>query len=73
MKKILIGTRGSKLSLAYAQKVKNLLIQANKDLETLVDIKTISTTGDKKKGRKTIKNWWKKFILQRNRRKIVKR
>ena len=49
MKKILIGTRGSKLSLAYAQKVKNLLIQANKDLESLVDIKIISTTGDKAK------------------------
>ena len=47
MKKILIGTRGSKLSLAYAQKVKNLLIQANKGLEILIDIKTISTTGDK--------------------------
>jgi hydroxymethylbilane synthase len=49
MKKILIGARGSKLSLAYAQKVKNLLIQANKGLEILIDIKTISTTGDKKK------------------------
>ena len=49
MKKILIGSRGSRLSLAYAQKVKNLLIEANKGLEILIDIKTISTTGDKMK------------------------
>ena len=47
MKKIIIGARGSKLSLAYAAKVKNLILKENPDLnESNLDIKTIKTSGD---------------------------
>ena len=44
MKKIIIGARGSKLSLVYVSKVKNLILQNNKDLE--IQIKIIKTSGD---------------------------
>lgn len=43
--KIIIGTRGSILALAQAEKVKEMLIAANEGLE--IEIKTIVTTGDK--------------------------
>ena len=44
MKKIIIGARGSKLSLAYATKVKNLILKSSKDVD--IHIKTIKTSGD---------------------------
>ena len=44
MKKIIIGARGSKLSLAYVSKVKALILQSSKDTE--INIKTIKTSGD---------------------------
>jgi len=44
MKKIIIGARGSKLSLAYASKVKDLILKSSKDID--IQIKTIKTTGD---------------------------
>ena len=44
MKKIIIGTRGSKLSQAYASKVRSLILQNVKDIE--LSIKTIKTSGD---------------------------
>ena len=44
MKKIIIGARGSKLSLAYVSKVKRLIIESSKDLD--IHIKTIKTSGD---------------------------
>jgi len=44
MKKITIGSRGSKLSLAYATKVKSLILQNSKNID--IHIKTIRTTGD---------------------------
>ena len=47
MTKITIGARGSKLSLAYVSRVKDLLIKNNDGLsETDIKIKTITTTGD---------------------------
>ena len=48
MKKIIIGSRGSKLSLAYAEKVKNLILANEKDIkyENLL-IHKIKTSGDK--------------------------
>ena len=47
MKKITIGARGSKLSLAYAAKVKELLVKNNKDLkEENINFKAIKTSGD---------------------------
>ncbi len=47
MTKITIGARGSKLSIAYVKKVKELLIQKNNDLrEENIDFKAIKTSGD---------------------------
>ena len=46
-KKILIGSRGSKLSLAYANYAKNLLIKLNSQFDdNSIDIKIIKTSGD---------------------------
>ena len=47
MTKITIGARGSKLSLAYVAKVKDLLLQEHKSLkENNIIIQTIKTSGD---------------------------
>ena len=46
-KKFIIGSRGSKLSLAYSNYVKNLLIKSNPEFEdTSIEIKIIKTSGD---------------------------
>lgn len=46
-KKFIIGSRGSKLSLAYSNHVKNLLIKSNSIFdENSIDIKIIKTSGD---------------------------
>ena len=44
MKKIIIGARGSKLSLAYVSKVKNLILKNSQDVD--IQVKTIKTSGD---------------------------
>ena len=44
MKKIIIGARGSKLSLAYVSKVKNLILESVKNVD--IHTKTIKTSGD---------------------------
>jgi|TARA_B110000285_G_scaffold23658_1_gene22831 hydroxymethylbilane synthase len=47
MKKIVIGARGSKLSLAYADRVKKLLLKKEPELaEDLIEIQSITTSGD---------------------------
>ena len=47
MKKITIGARGSKLSLTYAAKVKELLLKNSSELkEENIDLKEIKTSGD---------------------------
>ena len=52
-KKFIIGSRGSKLSLAYSMHVKNLLIKSNSQFEdSLIDIKIIKTSGDIFKNKK---------------------
>jgi len=46
-KKFMIGSRGSKLSLAYSNHVKNLLIKSNLGFnDNLIEIKIIKTSGD---------------------------
>ena len=46
-KKFIIGSRGSKLSLAYSNHVKNLLINSNKEFNAnSIEIKIIKTSGD---------------------------
>ena len=44
MKKIIIGARGSKLSLVYVTKVKNLILQNSRDID--FEVKIIKTSGD---------------------------
>ena len=47
MKKIIIGARGSKLSLAYAGRVKKLLLEAESSLSSdNIRIQSIKTSGD---------------------------
>ncbi len=47
MKKIVIGARGSKLSLAYAAKVKKLILDSEPTLSaSLIEIQSIKTSGD---------------------------
>ena len=48
-KKIIIGSRGSKLAILYAQKVKDKIIQNANFKEEEVFIKAISTKGDQVK------------------------
>jgi len=46
-KKFIIGSRGSKLSLAYSNHVKNLLIKSNSQFDdSSIEIKIIKTSGD---------------------------
>jgi len=46
-KKFIIGSRGSKLSLAYASHVRNLLIKSNSQFDdNSIEIKIIKTSGD---------------------------
>ena len=46
-KKFIIGSRGSQLSLAYSNHVKDLLIKSNSQLDNnSIDIKIIKTSGD---------------------------
>ena len=46
-KKFIIGSRGSKLSLAYSSHVKNLLIKSNSQFDdNSIEIKIIKTSGD---------------------------
>ena len=44
--KITIGTRGSKLSLAYANKVKSIISEREPKIDKEIIIKTIKTSGD---------------------------
>ena len=44
MKKITIGARGSKLSLVYVSKVKNLILQSHGDID--IQVRIIKTSGD---------------------------
>jgi hydroxymethylbilane synthase len=47
MKKTVIGARGSKLSLAYAAKVKRLILESNHNLSSdEIEIQSIKTSGD---------------------------
>ena len=46
-KKFIIGSRGSKLSLAYSGHVKNLLLKSNPQFDdNSIEIKIIKTSGD---------------------------
>jgi len=50
--KIIIGSRGSKLALIYAQKVKNKILESSELIEDQIIIKGIVTKGDKVKDKR---------------------
>ena len=65
MKKIVIGSRESKLSLVYANKVKSLILEKEADLsETNIEIKTIKTSGDIFKDKKLSEIGGKKLFCK---------
>ena len=62
-KKFIIGCRGSKLSLAYSNHIKNLLIKSISEFNTdSVEIKIIKTDGDIFKEKKYTKLVVKAFF-----------
>ena len=63
LNKIIIGSRGSKLSLAYANKVKDLISNIDLTVGKKIIIETIQTSGDLLRIKK-YRNWRKKFILR---------
>ena len=74
MTKITIGARGSKLSIAYVEKVKKLLIQKNKDLnEETIHFKAIKTSGDINKNIKLSKIGGKKLFCKEIEEKLLKK
>ena len=52
LNKIIIGSRGSKLSLAYANKVKDLISNIDLTAGKKVTIETVQTSGDLFKDKK---------------------
>ena len=45
--RIIIGSRGSKLSIAYTEKAKNLIVNSDQKLKNKILYKKIKTTGDR--------------------------
>ena len=74
MTKITIGARGSKLSIAYVEKVKELLIQKNKDLnKENIYFKAIKTSGDINQNKKLSEIGGKKLFCKEIEEKLLKK
>ena len=74
MTKITIGARGSKLSIAYVEKVKELLIQKNEDLnEENIHFKAIKTSGDTKHNIKLSEMGGKKLFCKEIEESLLKK
>ncbi len=74
MTKITIGARGSKLSIAYVEKVKELLIQRNKDLnKENIHFKAIKTSGDINQNIKLSEMGGKKLFCKEIEEKLLKK
>ena len=74
MTKITIGARGSKLSIAYVEKVKELLIQRNKDLnKENIYFKAIKTSGDINQNKKLSEIGGKKLFCKEIEEKLLKK
>ena len=74
MTKITIGARGSKLSIAYVEKVKKLLIQRNKDLNREnIYFKAIKTSGDINQNKKLSEIGGKKLFCKEIEEKLLKK
>ena len=74
MIKITIGARGSKLSIAYVERVKELLIQRNKDLnKENIHFKAIKTAGDINQNTKLSEIGGKKLFCKEIEEKLLKK
>ena len=74
MTKITIGARGSKLSIAYVEKVRELLIQRNKDLNREnIYFKAIKTSGDINQNKKLSEIGGKKLFCKEIEEKLLKK
>ena len=74
MTKITIGARGSKLSISYVEKVKELLIQRNKDLnKENIYFKAIKTSGDVNQNTKLSEIGGKKLFCKEIEEKLLKK
>ena len=63
-KKFIIGSRGSKLSLAYSNHVKNLLVKSNSQFDdNSIEINIIKTSGDIFQNKSKKSFYIKKLIL----------
>ena len=54
-KKIIIGSRGSKLALLYAEKAKKIILDSYSNLN--IDIKIIKTSGDIHHSKSSFHHW----------------
>ena len=61
--KIIIGSRGSKLALIYAQNAKNKIIQNTNLKDEDVVIKEITTKGDQVQDIRLSEVRWKRFVF----------
>ena len=72
MTKITIGARGSKLSLAYVEKVRKLLLKGNKELkEENIIFKAIKTSGDINQNRKLSEIGGKNLVCKEIEEKLI--
>ena len=71
--KIIIGSRGSQLSLAYANKVKNLISSFDSSIEKKITIETIKTSGDLFKDKKISEIGGKNLFCKEIEDKLIKK
>jgi len=71
--KIIIGSRGSKLSLAYANKVKDLISSFDPSKEKEITIETIKTSGDLFKDKKISEIGGKNLFCKEIEDKLIKK
>ena len=71
--KITIGSRGSKLSLVYANKVKNLISSFDPSIEEKITIETIKTSGDLFKDKKISEIGGKNLFCKEIEYKLIKK
>ncbi len=71
--KITIGSRGSKLSLAYANKVKNLISNVDKITGNKIKIEVIKTSGDLFKDKKISEIGGKNLFCKEIEDKLIKK
>ena len=73
LNKIIIGSRGSKLSLAYANKVKDLISNIDLTEGKKITIETIQTSGDLFKDKKISEIGGKNLFCKEIEDKLIKK